>query len=122
MKQSAKLRAIGTALITLGAGMVISTTHAASPPDSWVNERIIECDGVEIQTFLGPPGFGTPFNIVGSSEVIIPKVVVVTFDGQTFTTRSVPGFDIDGPHVVECSYTDPVGAFIHFWGIRTGKP
>ena len=83
MKQSAKLRAIGTALITLGAGMVISTTHAASPPDSWVNERIIGCDGVEIQTFLGPPGFGTPFNIVGSSEVIIPKVVVVTFDGQT---------------------------------------
>ena len=95
-----------------------AAAQATSPPDSWTNLRVLECDGVQVTTYLAPPGFGTPFNVVGSTDVIIPMVVQVTFNGQTFTTRSVPGFDPNRKDVVYCEYLDPVGAFIQFLGIR----
>ena len=111
-----------TLLTSLIAGLSVGSAQATSPPDSWTNERVIECDGAEVRTFLTPAGFGTPFNIVGSSELIIPKYVQVTIDGDTFTTVDVPGFNPNGPHVVACAYTDPRGFLVEFLGIRTGTP
>ena len=122
MKARLRPRAVSLTVTLLTALIAIGPARATSPPDSWVNERIIECDGVEVRTFLTPAGFGTPFNIVGSSEVIIPKFVQVTIDGDTFTTVNIPGFDPKGLHVVACAYTDPRGFLVEFLGIRTGKP
>jgi hypothetical protein len=106
--------------LTIGLLMAASSTitHATAPPPSWTNLRTIVCDGVELTAYLGPPGFGTPFNLVGSTDVIIPKHVEVTFEGQTFVTRDVPGFDPSRADVVYCQYTDPVGLFVEFLGIR----
>ena len=112
-------RTFSAALV--GAVVTLSTTtsNAVSPPPSWTNLRVITCDGVEVTTYLGPPGFGTPFNVVGSTEVIIPKFVrVTTPDNQVFITRNVPGFDPDGADVVDCHYVDPVGLLVEFLGIR----
>jgi hypothetical protein len=111
-----------TLLAALIASLTVGLSQATSPPDGWVNERIIECDGAEVRTFLTPAGFGTPFNVVGSSDVIVPKYVqVTTVNGDTFTTLDVPGFDPSGPHVVACAYTDPAGLVVEFLGIRTGR-
>ncbi len=86
------------ALFGLTIAWAASASQATSPPPSWTNLRVITCDGVELTTYLAPPGFGTPFNIVGSTDVIIPKFVQVTTpDNQTFITRNVPGFNPDGP-------------------------
>ena len=112
-------RTYRAALFGLAIALTAGAAQATSPPPSWTNLRVITCDGEVLTTYLAPPGFGTPFNIVGSTDVIIPKFVQVTApDGMTFVTRSVPGFDPDGPDVVECSYVDPVGFFIEFLGIR----
>lgn len=110
-------------LLSIGAlALGLGTSQATSPPDNWTNERIIECDGGVIHTFLTPGGFGTPFNVVGSNAVIIPKFVLVTFEGATFLTVDVPGFDPDGPHAVHCTYVDPRGFFVDFRGLRTSAP
>jgi hypothetical protein len=107
------------------AGLTFASApaDATSPPPSWTNERIIECDGIgTLDTYLSPAGFGTPFTIVGSDAVIIPKHVEVTVDGSTFVTVDVPGFDPAGPHAVACHYTDPRGLFIRFEGLMTSAP
>lgn len=71
-------------------------------------------------TFLSPPGFGTPFNVVDSTDVIIPKLVqVVLPDGQgPVVTLNVPGFDPSRKSTVHCTYVDPVGLEVEFWGLR----
>ena len=112
----ATLLAIAT--IALGFG----TSHATSPPQSWTNERVIQCDGTEIHAFLTPGGFGTPFNVVGSNAVIIPKFVLVTIEGTTFLTVDVPGFNPEGANAVHCMYIDPRGFLVDFLGLRTSAP
>jgi hypothetical protein len=102
----------------LAFACMATTTQAASPPPSWTNLRVIECDGVELTTYLAPPGFGTPFNIVGSTDVIVPMFVQVTIEGAVFTTKDVPGFDANGADVISCSYVDPAGILVEFLGIR----
>ena len=106
------------AAVTLGLG----TSQATSPPESWTNERVIQCDGTEIHAFLTPGGFGTPFNVVGSNAVIIPKFVLVTIEGTTFLTVDVPGFDPEGANAVHCMYVDPRGFLVDFRGLRTSAP
>jgi hypothetical protein len=106
------------AAVALGFG----TSQATSPPESWTSERIIQCDGSEIRTFLTPGGFGTPFNVVGSNAVIIPKFVLVTIEGTTFLTVDVPGFDPEGANAVHCMYVDPRGFLVDFRGLRTSAP
>lgn len=110
---------IGAVLLALAPAF----SAATSPPPGWTNERVIECSGIGVlTTYLEPAGFGTPFNVVGSNTIIIPKYVEVTIDGQTFVTVDVPGFDIDGVHAVHCWYTDPRGLFVEFLGIMTAAP
>ena len=112
-------RTYRAALLGLAIASTAGAAQATSPPPSWINLRVITCDGDVLTTYLAPPGFGTPFNIVGSTDVIIPKFVrVTTPDNMTFITRNVPGFNPDGPDVVECSYVDPVGLLVEFLGIR----
>ena len=95
-----------------------STSQAASPPPGWTNLRVIECDGETVTTYLPPPGFGTPFHVVDSPDVIIPKYVQVTVNGQTFVTINVSGFDPTRKDVVSCAYVDPAGVFVEFLGLR----
>jgi hypothetical protein len=112
-------RTYHAALFGLAIALTAAAAQATSPPPSWTNLRVITCDGDVLTTYLAPPGFGTPFNIVGSTNVIIPKFVrVTTPQGMTFVTLNVPGFNPDGPDVVECSYVDPVGLLVEFLGIR----
>jgi hypothetical protein len=113
MKVNACVAALGTAL-----ALAAVDCAATSPPPAWTNLRVLECDGSEVVTYLAPPGFGTPFNVVGSTDVIIPMFVQVMVDGQTFTTKSVPGFDPGRDDVVSCSYVDPMGLVVAFVGIR----
>ena len=106
----------------LAVGIIVSataaTSQATSPPPSWTNLRVIECDGQTVTTYLPPPGFGTPFHVVDSPDVIIPKYVQVTLGGQTFVTLNVPGFDPTRNDVVSCAYVDPAGVFVEFLGLR----
>jgi len=94
---------------------------AADPPASWENERILLCDGEQVRTYLTPAGFGTPFHVVGSDDVIIPKHVEVVFPGESepVTTLHVAGFDRNGVETVRCTYTDPAGLFVDLVGRRT---
>ena len=114
--------ALATLLAIAAVALGLETSQATSPPDSWTNERVIQCDGTEIRTFLTPGGFGTPFNVIGSHAVIIPKFVLVTIEGTTFLTVDVPGFDPDGPNAVHCMYIDPRGFLVDFRGLRTSAP
>ena len=111
-------RTAQTLLLASAIVFAAGTSQATSPPDSWTNLRVLDCDGETVVTYLTPAGFGTPFNIVGSEDVIIPKYVEVTINGSTFVTLSVPGFDHSGPDVVACSYVDPVGLEVAFLGLR----
>jgi hypothetical protein len=93
---------------------------ATSPPPSWTNERILNCDGIIVDTYLTPAGFGTPYHVVGSSDVIVPKHVEVVFPGETVpvTTLDVPGFSKNAVATVHCTYTDPTGLAISLYGVR----
>jgi hypothetical protein len=120
---TSSLRAALATLATIAAvAFGFGTSQATSPPESWTNERIIQCDGTEIHAFLTPGGFGTPFNLVGSNAVIIPKFVLVTIEGTTFLTVDVPGFDPEGANAVHCMYVDPRGFLVDFRGLRTPAP
>lgn len=93
-----RIRGVGAGVVALGvlAGVAaIPTASAEAPPPQWTKQRILDCDGQTVHTYLSPPGFGTPFNVVDSTDVIIPKLVqVVLPDGQgPFVTLNVPGFD-----------------------------
>lgn len=118
-----RTRTTGAGVLLLGllAGFgAVPPASADAPPPVWTNERILDCDGEIVHTYLAPPGFGTPFNVVDSTEVIIPKLVkVVLPNGQgPFVTMNVPGFDPARKSTVHCSYVDPIGLQVEFWGLR----
>jgi hypothetical protein len=74
----------------------------------------------QVMTSVTPGGFGTPFHVVGSTDVITPKHVEVVCPGTTdrVTTFDVPGFSGDEADTVHCSYTDPAGLFVDLIGRR----
>ena len=115
-----RLASIVPILLTLMAIPAIAApAQAEAPPPNWSNHRVLDCDGVAVDTYLAPPGFGTPFNVVDSTDVIIPVQVWVTFpSGQTVMTFDKPGFARNNLPTVHCTYTDPLNLFIDFMGIR----
>lgn len=113
------LAMLAATLTSVTVGVGYTAAAAASPPSGWTNERILACDGEEVRTYLSPAGFGSPFHVVNSADVIVPKYVTITVEGETFVTRDVPGFDHTSPHAVHCSYVDPAGLHVDFIGLRT---
>lgn len=113
VRRTLTLLAAATAL-----ALPAASAAAADPPDSWTNLRVLDCDGEQVTTYLTPAGFGTPFHIVGTTDVIVPKHVEVTTGGQTLVTLHVPGFDQSRSDAVHCSYVDPVGLAVSFVGLR----
>ena len=114
---------LGAAVAGAAGSVVLAAvpSYAADPPAGWTNERLLNCDGVAVLTYLTPAGFGTPFHVVGSEDVITPVHVEVIFPGETerVTTLQVSGFDHNGLATVHCTYTDPAGLFVDFLGHRT---
>ncbi|MFK5633718.1 hypothetical protein [Ornithinimicrobium sp. LYQ103] len=111
---------VGTAVAMAASAGLAAPAAAADPPDRWANERVLNCDGEVVNTYLTPAGFGPPFHVVGSRDVIVPKYVSIYLaDGSgPFVTVDVPGFDVDGSAVVHCTYVDPIGLSVEFWGLR----
>ena len=114
------------AIATITAGMGVTTwlaapAFAADPPASWDNERILDCGGATVRTYLTPAGFGSALHVVGSTDVIKPKHVEVVFPGTTeaVTTFHTPGFERNRHDMVACSYTDPGGLVVSVVGVRT---
>lgn len=107
---------LALAVASLGA----PAAFADAPPASWTNERVLTCDGQAVHTYLTPAGFGTPFHVVDSTDVIIPKYVEVVFpdDPETYVTLHVPGFNHERPGATHCTYKDPAGLQVDFWGVR----
>lgn len=101
--------------------LVPAPAQADSPPPGWTNLRILDCGGETIVTALTPAGFGTPFHVVGSDEVLIPKHVEVVFPGETepVTTLSVPGFTTKRDRLLPCRYVDPRGLAVSMWVLRS---
>jgi hypothetical protein len=96
-----------------------SPAVAADPPDSWENLRVLDCAGTQVTTYLSPAGFGTPYHVVGSTDVINPMHVVAQLPGgQIVTSVDVPGFDPTRSDAVHCTYTDPAGVFVTLDGYR----
>lgn len=108
-------------LLALTVLSALAERSAAAPPDDDALRRILTCGGEQVVTSLTPGGFGTPFDVTGTNEVILPKQVTVTNEAGTFTTIYVPGFDVTGLETVSCSYTDPQGLFIEFVGLWLGR-
>jgi hypothetical protein len=109
--------ASGIAMLACGVAL---QAHAANPPASWTNQRVLDCDGATVAASLTPAGFGGSFHVVGSTDVIKEKHVEVVFPETTerVTTLDVPGFNRNGQDVVHCTYTDPDGLFVDFFGLR----
>lgn len=106
------------------AGVLLATVTTASadaPPTSWENRRVLDCDGETVEASFTPGGVFTAFNVVGSSDVIVPKHVEVVFPGETepVTTLHVPGFSANSRETVACTYTDPAGLMITLTGVRS---
>lgn len=101
----------------LGAG---GPATAASPPPSWENGRLLDCEGEMVEAFFTPGGVFTSFHVVDSTDVIVPKHVEVVFPGETesVVTLHVPGFDRNNRRTVTCTYTDPAGLAITLIGLR----
>ena len=118
MKRAAALAAL--ALQALIIGLLAAPAVAADPPASWSNERLLTCDGQTLIAYLTPAGFGSAFHVSGSTDVIKPKHVEVTFPGQTdpVVTVNVPGFDANNVTLVHCTYTDPAGLFVDLVGVH----
>jgi hypothetical protein len=116
-------RRYAAAAVSLALATALAAAPSAgadAPPPSWTNERVIMCDGETVHTYLTPAGFGTPFHVVGSPDVIIPKrvqIVLPTGEGP-FVTMDVRGFDPTRASTVHCTYVDPVGLAVEFWGVR----
>jgi len=111
---------VACATSAVAAAALASPAGADAPPPSWANERTLACDGQIVSTYLTPGGFGTPFAVVGTNQVIIPKHVEVVFVAGTdpVVTVDVPGFDSARGDAVHCTYVDPVGLAVDFWGLR----
>ena len=105
------------ATVLLGAG---GPVDAAAPPPTWENGRLLDCGGEMVEAFFTPGGVFTAFNIVDSTDVIVPKHVEVVFPGETepVVTLHVPGFDTNRRNTVTCTYTDPAGLTITLTGVR----
>ena len=116
----AALAAEGAAVAVLAAAVLAAPAVAADPPASWTNERILTCDGQLVTAYLTPAGFGSAFHVSGSTDIIKPKHVEVTFPGQTdpVVTVDVPGFNANKATQVHCTYTDPAGLFVDLLGVR----
>ncbi|WP_134773350.1 hypothetical protein [Ornithinimicrobium flavum] len=114
------VRLVGTAVLTCGLGLAPAVPAVAGPAPSWTNERLLQCEEGEVRTFLTPAGFGSPFHVVGSTEVIVPKYVEVVLPGGEgpFVTVDVPGFDPTADGAVHCWYVDPVGLQVDLRGLR----
>jgi hypothetical protein len=121
LRRTAAVSVPTISVVGLVAGGLIATTSPAGAAPEWTNERVLDCSGTMVDTFLTPAGFGTPFHVAGSTDVIVPVHVEVVFPGQTepVTTFDVPGFSRNAVGTVECSYTDPAGLFVTFIGVRT---
>ena len=105
----------------LAVGAVATPAWAGDPPTSWTNERVLDCDGQQVVAFLTPAGFGSAFHLSGSTDIIKPKHVEVTFPGQSdpVVTVDVPGFAVNNVRLVHCTYTDPDGLFVDLVGVRS---
>lgn len=97
---------------------IAAPAQATAPPPKWDNLRVLDCgsDGT-VTTYLAPPGIGTPFNVVDSTEVLYPVKLIVTgtVNGQVYdhvTTLDNPGFGKNNAATIHCTYTDPVGLFV----------
>jgi hypothetical protein len=106
--------------VTVTATLIITTafgaTAAAAGP-GWANQRTLTCsDGLTRDALLTPAGFGTPFHIVASTSVFVPRVVTV--DG-TVVTILQPGATRDAIDELTCAYTDPSGRSVEVRGILT---
>ena len=121
LEQTLKLMTVAVVLAVqaLAVGPTATPADAADPPNSWTNERILDCDGHTVVGYLTPAGFGSAFHVSGSTDVIKPKHVEVIFPDMTqpVVTADVPGFE-DKARTVHCTYTDPAGLFVHFIGLR----
>lgn len=115
-------RLLASATLALAvASLGVPAAFADAPPASWTNERVITCDGQTVNTYLTPAGFGTPFHVVGSTDVIIPKYVEVVLPDDpetTYITVNAPGFNREHPAATHCTYEDPAGLQVDFWGVR----
>jgi hypothetical protein len=116
IKTSSGLVAV-IAAVLFGAGGPVS---AAAPPPTWDNGRLLDCGGELVAAFFTPGGVFTAFNVVDSTDVIVPKHVEVVFPGETepVVTLHVPGFDKNARDTVTCTYTDPAGLAITLTGVR----
>ena len=106
---------------SLTAVLLTAGPAPASPPPSWTNERVLNCGGSTIVAYRTPAGFGSAFQVVGSTDLIEPVHVEALFpdDPDTLlTTLHVPGFE-DRDGLVHCAYTDPLGLIVRFDGLRT---
>ncbi len=107
---------------TLGGVLVTAAwpAGATAPPDSWQNQRVLDCDGETVEAYFTPGGVFTAFNLVNSTDVIVPKHVEVVFPGETepVITLDVPGFRKNSRGTVTCTYTDPAGLAITLTGLR----
>ena len=115
---------IASALVSVVAGSLLvaaGPVGAAAPPPSWENERVLSCEGEEVVAYFTPGGVFTAFNVVDSTDVIVPKhVEVVGLPGTTgsVVTLHVPGFDRNRRDTVTCTYTDPRELDITLIGVR----
>jgi hypothetical protein len=80
---------------------------------------VLTCGSTTLRTYLTPGGFGTPYVVPGSDQVLVPKHVEVVFPGSTepVTTLDVPGFSSTQPSAVDCTYVDPQGLQVHVIGL-----
>lgn len=109
--------------VVVAASLLLATggmASAAAPPPSWENRRVLDCGGERVEAYFTPGGVLTAFNVVDSTDVIVPKHVEVVFPGETepVVTLHVPGFDRNGRTTVTCSYTDPAGLAVTVVGVR----
>lgn len=114
------IRLVAPVVLLSGLGLVFPTAVPGTPPPSWTHERVLECEEGTVHTYLTPAGFGTPFHVVGTDEVIIPmhvEIVLPSGEGP-FVTIDIPGFDAEDPDAVHCWYVDPAGLEVELWGVR----
>lgn len=109
--------AAAIAAVLLGAA---GPASASSPPPTWENGRVLDCEGETVEAFFTPGGVFTSFHVVDSTDVIVPKHVEVVFPGETdpVVTLHVSGFDKNNRSTVTCTYTDPAGLAITLIGVR----
>ena len=104
------IASVAAVAVTLSTASVAAASPAGSP-------RTLSCaGGTTLETVLGPGGFGTPYHVIGTAQVFVPRVAVV--DGVTVIVQ--PGAARDAVVEITCSYTDPAGRFIVVTGLLSG--